>query len=197
MLGRRLRVASALLALSLAACSSNRLPPPEAEPPQDLSTILSRFDTLRQEMGVPFVRLSLEPNPFVAAAKGINSMVMDEDFAYSLSDPALDFVLIHEFAHLKYQDPRKGFALLRKLNEEDGGETTMDFMLLWGKYSNNPEFQSMVREVEARADVYAIEYLNTKEQDACLAGQELEAKTGRSFGDRIQAMCDAAIFKAD
>lgn len=186
-----------LIAIGLAACSGNRLPPPEADPPQDLPSVLSRFDQLRQEMGVPFVRLSLEPNPFVAAAKGINSMVMDEGFAYSLSDPALDFVLVHEFAHLKYQDPRKGFTLLRKLHEEDGGESTTDFMLLWGKYSNNPEFQSMVKEVEARADLYAIEYLNSKEQDACLAGQELEAKTGRSFGERIQAMCDAAIFKAD
>jgi hypothetical protein len=186
-----------LLIVGLAACSSNRLPALEAAPPQDLSTVLSRFDALRHDMDVPFVRLSLEPNPFVAAAKGINSMVMDEDFAYSLSDSALDFVLVHEFAHLKHQDPRKGFALLRKLNEEDGGESTMDFMLLWGKYSNYPEFQAMVREVEARADLYAIEYLNTKEQDACLAGQELETKTGRSFGERIQAMCDAAIFKAD
>lgn len=186
-----------LTAIGLAACSTTHLPPPVAEPTQDLPSVLSRFDTLRKEMGLPFVRLSLEPNPFVAAAKGINSMVMDEGFAYSLSDPALDFVLVHEFAHLKYQDPRKGFTLLRKLHEEDGGESTTDFMLLWGKYSNNPEFQTMVKEVEARADLYAIEYLNSKEQDACLAGQELEAKTGRSFGDRIQAMCDAAIFKAD
>ncbi|MDH4395579.1 MAG: hypothetical protein QE278_07865 [Limnobacter sp.] len=181
--------------LGLTACSSTSLPQPEVEPAQDLSTVLSRFDALRQEMKLPLVRLSLEPNPFVAAAKGINSMVMDEEFAYSLSDPALNFVLIHEFAHLKYQDPRAGYTLLRKLNEEEGGETTTDFMLLWGKYSNNPEFQAMVKEVESRADQYAVEYLHANQQDACAAGQELEAKTGRSFGDRIQAMCDATALK--
>lgn len=188
-LSMNMHLATFAVCLALNACSST----PPAAPAQDLASILNRFEVVRDAMQLPHVRLSLEPNPFIAAAKGFGTLVMDEPFALSLSDPALNYVLMHEFAHLKHQDPRRGMETLRKIHASKGteaeAETEQDFMQLWGKYNQEPEFLNMLREVEGRADEYAVDYLNRLGQDACAASEELELKTGRSFGDRIDAVC--------
>lgn len=184
------------LAAALSGCASVDAP---SSRDQDIATIVKRFEHVRDWSGLPYPRMALKPNPFFAAAQGFGTVIIDEQFAGKLSDGALSFALAHEIGHLRYRDPPQGFALLKKINYEEVGEFDQhsDFMALLGRYRDHPEFAAFELGIESRADLYATEYMNAQEMDACSAIKELTVRVPSRLVQREQAVCNAAAFRAD
>lgn len=162
-------------------------------PPQrDFADTLSMFEELRQQYDVPYSRMGFQKSPLFAFAKGKTQIVIDEAFSEGLSDAALRYVFVHELVHLKYDDPRRGYDLLKRIHQTNAKDTELmnnAFMTLLGVYGQDPEFKNFLDQVETRANHYASQHLIDRGENPCTAIAEIEQYTGARFRFGTEDLC--------
>lgn len=185
-MARKLKLSGVLLALAL-LLGSCAMPPK-----RDFAGTLSMFEELRQQYDVPYSRMVFQKSPLFAFAKGKTQIVIDEAFSEGLSDAALRYVFVHELVHLKYDDPRRGYDLLKQIHQNNAKDTELmnnAFMTLLGAYGQDPEFKSFLDQVETRANHYAAQHLIDRGENPCKAVAEIEQYTGARFRFGTELMC--------
>lgn len=161
---------------------------------RDFSETLVLFEELRAQYEVSYSRMGFQPSPLFAYAKGRSQIVIDEPFSEDLSEPALRYVFVHELIHLKYNDPSRGYDLLKRIHQANAQDTELmnnAFMTLLGAYGQDPEFKAFLDEVESRANQYAAEHLIARGENPCVAIAEIEKYTGARFRFGIENLCKA------
>lgn len=177
-----------LLLPLMGSCSTPQTPVEQ----RDFSETLNLFEELRVQYEVPYSRMGFQSNPLFAFAKGKNLIIIDEPFSEGLSEQALRYVFVHELVHLKYDDPRRGYDVLKQIHQANSQETELvnnAFMTLLGRYGQDPEFKTFLNEVESRANDYAAQHLIDRGEDPCPAIAEIEKYTGERFRFGIEDMC--------
>ena len=125
-------------------------------------------------------------------AKGKTQIVIDEAFSEGLSDAALRYVFVHELVHLKYDDPRRGYDLLKRIHQTNAKDTELmnnAFMTLLGAYGQDPEFKNFLDQAETRANHYASQHLIDRGENPCKAIAEIEQYTGARFRFGTEDLC--------
>ncbi|BET26633.1 hypothetical protein EV673_0251 [Limnobacter thiooxidans] len=177
-----------LVLLPLAGSCSTPLPTQ-----RDFSETLNMFEELRVQYQVPYSRMGFQSSPLFAFAKGKSQIIIDEAFSEGLSEPALRYVFVHELVHLKYDDPRRGYNLLKQIHQANARDTELmnnAFMTLLGAYGEDPEFKTFLNEVESRANDYAAEHLMARGENPCVAIAEIEQYTGARFRFGMEHLCN-------
>lgn len=175
-----------LASIALLGCATNV---DETPPIQDISSILTVFESVRAEFGLPKARLGLQETQMFAYAGEGSHLVLDEQFAGQLSDAALRYVLIHELEHLRNKDPRNGYDILKKLHQDQGGTGDTKFLTLVGIHGLNPEFQAYVAQAEKRANEVAVQYTRDRGDDPCEVIREIERITKVRFTVGVDSAC--------
>jgi hypothetical protein len=159
---------------------------------RDFSETLNMFEELRAQYQVPYSRMGFQSSPLFAFAKGKSQIIIDEEFSEGLSEPALRYVFVHELVHLKHDDPRRGYDLLKQIhraNAKDSELMNNAFMTLLGAYGQDPEFKTFLDEVESRANHYAAQHLIDRGENPCMAIAEIERYTGARFRYGTEELC--------
>lgn len=159
---------------------------------RDFSETLKIFEELRVQYQVPYSRMGFQSSPLFAFAKGKSQIVIDEAFSEGLSEPALRYVFVHELVHLKFDDPRRGYNLLKQIHQANAQDTELmnnAFMTLLGAYGEDPEFKAFLNEVESRANDYAAQHLMDRGENPCVAIAEIERYTGARFRFGMEYLC--------
>ena len=160
---------------------------------RDFSETLNLFEELRVQYEVPYSRMGFQSSPLFAFAKGKTLIMIDEAFSEGLSEPALRYVFVHELVHLKYDDPRQGYSLLKQIHQANAKDAELmnnAFMTLLGAYGQNPEFKTFLNEVESRANDYAARHLIERGENPCVAIAEIERYTGARFRFGTEEFCN-------
>lgn len=182
---KRLQTASLFLLLTLiGGCA--------APAQRDFSDTLRLFDELRAQYEVPYSRMGFQTSPLFAFAKGRSQIIIDEAFSEDLSEPALRYVFVHEIIHLRHDDPKRGYDLLKKIHQDNAKDLDLmnnSFMTLLGTYGEDPEFKLFLEEVETRANHEAAQHLIMRGEDPCAAIAEIEKHTGNRFRFGTENIC--------
>lgn len=136
--------------------------------------------------------MGFETSPMFAFAKGSSQILIDEAFSEGLSESALRYVFVHEIVHLKHDDPRRGYELLKKIHQTHARDFELmnnSFMTLLGTYGEDPEFKLFLEEVETRANQEAAQHLINRGEDPCAAMAEIEKHTGNRFRFGAEDLC--------
>lgn len=99
---------------------------------------------------------------------------------------------MHELVHLKYDDPRRGYDLLKRIHQTNAKDTELmnnAFMTLLGAYGQDPEFKGFLDQVETRANHYAAQHLIDRGENPCKAIAEIEQYTGARFRFGTEDLC--------
>ena len=109
-----------------------------------------------------------------------------------LHHAALRYVFVPELVHLKYDDPRRGYDLFKRIHQTNAKDTELmnnAFMTLLGVYGQEPEFKNFLDQFETRANHYASQHLIDRGENPCTAIAEIEQYTSARFRFGTEDLC--------